>query len=62
MRKAIIRTRKFEREFNNLKLIYYVCDVVLIETEDDGTTRLSHKRAWKVVESWDFEDINELFV
>jgi hypothetical protein len=61
MRKIVVRKRKIEKEFNNLKLIYVVYDVSEIETHDSGTVEISVRQIYDVLDVWDFEDVNELF-
>lgn len=61
MRKVIVKKRKIEKEFNNLKLIVVVYDVCEITKNEDGTTEINVNQIYDVIDVWDFEEVNELF-
>ncbi len=61
MRKVIVKKRKLEKEFNNLKLVFVVYDVCEISKNEDGSTEINVSQIYDVIDVWDFGDINELF-
>jgi hypothetical protein len=60
MRKVIVKKRKIEKEFNNLKVIYMIYDVCEISRNEDGTTEISVSQIYNIVDVWNFEDYNEM--
>jgi hypothetical protein len=60
MRKVIVKKRKIEKEFCNVKLIFMIYDVCEISKNEDGTTEISVSQIYNVVDVWNFEDVNEL--
>ena len=60
MRKVIVKKRKVEKEFNNLKIIYMIYDVCEISRNEDGTTEISVSQIYNIIDVWNFEDFQEL--
>jgi hypothetical protein len=61
MRKVIVRKRKIEREFNSLKLVFFVYDVCEVMKGGDGTVEINVRQVYDVVDIWNFEDINDIY-
>jgi hypothetical protein len=62
MRKVIVKKRKIEREFGNLKLVFLVYDVCeLVKNEDGTTVEISVRQVYDVRDIWDFEDVNDIY-
>ena len=61
MRKVIVKRRKIEREFGNLKLVFLVYDVCEIQKSEDGTVELCVRQVYDVRDIWDFEDVNDIY-
>ncbi len=61
MRRVIVKKRRLEKEFNNLKLVFVVYDVCEVTKNEDGSTEINISQIYDVLDVWDFQDFNELF-
>lgn len=59
--KVIVKKRKYERDFNNLKLVYVVYDVVEMTVDEDGATFYDVYQIYTVTDAWDFEAVDAVF-
>lgn len=61
MKKVIVKKRKIEKAFNNLRLVYVIYDVCEISKNEDGSTEITVSQICDVVDIWDFGDFEELY-
>lgn len=61
MRKVIVKKRKIEKEFSNMKLVFVIYDVCEISKNEDGSTEITVSQIYDVIDVWDFGDVDELF-
>ena len=60
-RKVIVKKRKIEKEFSNMKVVYNIYDVCEIIKNEDGSTEITITQIYDVHDIWDFEDVDILF-
>jgi len=61
MRRVMIKKRKLEKEFNNLKLVFVVYDVCEVSKNENGSTEINISQIYDVLDVWNFQDFDELF-
>lgn len=61
MKRVMVKKRKIEKQFDNMKLIYMIYNVCEVIKNEDGTTEFNVFQIYDVIESYDLEDIDELF-
>jgi len=57
----MIKKRKLEKEFNNLKLVFVVYDVCEVSKNENGSTEINISQIYDVLDVWNFQDFDELF-
>ncbi|GEM_PF-3778256 len=61
MRRVMVKKRRLEKEFNNLKLVFVVYDVCEVSKNEDGCTEINISQIYDVLDVWNFQDFNEMF-